>query len=111
MPVMKKKPVLVIAFLLAMVWSRVSRAEMRDESDQSLAELLALYQEAGLPLPHKGAKLLRYHETGTIIANGVELPKRFHLAIKIKEGQRGQGPGFIRNTRNISSLPKMKLRK
>ncbi|HEV8060659.1 MAG TPA: hypothetical protein VGP68_12330, partial [Gemmataceae bacterium] len=102
---MDKKPVLVITFLLAMVWSAASRAEFRDESNPSLDELLSLYQEVGLPLPHKGAKLVRYHETGTLIANGVEQPKRYHLAIKVKEGQKGQGPWIYQAVKEYQLTP------
>ena len=102
---MDKKPVLAIGFLFAMVWSAGSWAELRDESDLSLGELLALYQEVGLPLPHKGAKLLRYHETGTTTINGVVQSKEYYLAIKIKDGQKGEGPWVRHEWREYELTP------
>ncbi len=62
----------------------------------SLDELLKLYKELGLPLPPKGAKLVRYQSSTSEGVNGKLLEiKFFRLAFQIKPPTGTEGPFLL----------------
>ncbi len=73
-----------LAFLCILTWRPAALVTLDDTPPASLAELLKLYQEVGLPLPPKNAKLVRYATGGQGFINGVPQPPEHSLAFLIE---------------------------
>ncbi len=73
---------LALSFILVCC-STISFAR-EDSPADALPELLKLYQELGLPIPPKNAKLVRYESGGVGFVNGVRQPPTFSLAFLIE---------------------------
>jgi hypothetical protein len=70
--------------LCILAWRPTALIAVDDLATASLAELLKLYREVGLPLPPKNAKLARFAWGGGNIINGVVQAEEYGLAILIE---------------------------
>ncbi|HEV8062724.1 MAG TPA: hypothetical protein VGP68_22780, partial [Gemmataceae bacterium] len=70
--------------LCVLSWRPAVFVAVDDPPTASLAELLMLYQDLGLPLPPKSAKLVRYESRAGGFMNGVRQPPQYSLAFLIE---------------------------
>ncbi|OWK43164.1 hypothetical protein [Fimbriiglobus ruber] len=71
------------------------------EASPSLAEMLAEYQNFGLPLPPKAARFVKYEYNGEYIRNGEIQPPQYSLAFEIKPGTKTDKPILLRGTEEV----------
>ena len=73
-----------LAVLCVLIWRPAALVAVDDPPAASLDELLRLYQDVGLPLPSKNAKLVRFEWGGRAIINGVLQPQAYRLAFLVE---------------------------
>jgi hypothetical protein len=78
--------------MLALIWLGWTLSGAAAEPLPSLDDLLKAYRALGLPLPPKGAKLVRYETGGGGIVNGKVQAKRYGLAFELRPGTKTENP-------------------
>ena len=87
-----------LAVLCILTLRPVALAATDDTPMASLAGLLKLCREVGLPLPPKNAKLVRYESGGKVILDGVLQPQKYSLAILIESTGAQKEATFLSGT-------------